>query len=101
MPDVDELNSPMGTTLRWMDVFRNIDQWDDLPKLLAMHEFANASTKPTGLARLCSPNVAYLMVDPTGCVQLFHHIHLDEDDGMNGGTNELWALQGGTSMAHA
>jgi hypothetical protein len=55
----------------------------------------------TWLARLCSPNVACLVVDTAGEIQLFHHFHHDVDDGLNDGTNQLWALQGGSSMAQA
>jgi hypothetical protein len=55
----------------------------------------------TWLARLCSPNVTYLVVDNAGEIQLFHHFHHDVDDGLNDGTNQLWALQGRSSMAQA
>ncbi len=70
-------------------------------KAPGVEKLANASTKPTGIARLGSPNVAHLMVDPNGNVHLFHDFHLDENDGINGWTNELWALQGRASTSHA
>jgi hypothetical protein len=34
MPDLDSLDSRMVTTLQWADDFRNLDQWDIVPKLL-------------------------------------------------------------------
>jgi hypothetical protein len=49
----------------------------------------------TWLARLCSPNVAYLVVDTAG------EIHHDANDGLNDGTSQLWALQGDSSMTQA
>jgi hypothetical protein len=91
----------MIPTLQWKDVFCQLDQWDALPKLRAIHREANSSITATWLARLCSPNVAYLVVDMAGEIQLFHHFHHDVNDGLNDGTNQLWALQGGSSMAHA
>ena len=100
MSTAEESDSPVITTSQWVDVFKDLDQWEVVPKIFDMHLSANASTSATGLSRLCSPNVAYLMVDPQGAVQLLHHFHHDVDDGLNGGTNELWALQGGSSMAH-
>ena len=101
MSTADESDSPVITTLQWVDVFKDLDQWEVVPKIFDMHLSANASTSATGLSRLCSPSVAHLMVDPQGAVQLLHHFHHDADDGLNGGSNELWALQGGSSMAHA
>ena len=78
-----------------------MDHWEALPKLRELHRIAGASTKPTGLARLCSPYVAHLMVNPRGRLQLFHHFHHNVDDGLNDRIDEVWALQGGPSMAHA
>jgi hypothetical protein len=92
---------PMITTEQWKDVSRQLDQWDALPKLREIHRGANSGMTATWLARLCSPNVAYLVVDTAGEIQLFHHFHHDVDDGLNDGTNQMWALQGGSSMAQA
>jgi hypothetical protein len=91
----------MITTAQWKDVFRQLDQWDALPKLREIHRGANSGMTATWLARLFSPNVAYLVVDTAGEIQLFHHFHHDVDDGLNYGTNQLWALQAGSSMAQA
>ncbi len=41
------------------------------------------------------------MVNPQDAVQLLYHSHHDADNGLNGGSNEVWALPGGSSMAHA
>jgi hypothetical protein len=49
----------MITTRQWVNVFRDLDQWDVVSKLLNMHLSANASTSATGLSRPCSPNVAH------------------------------------------
>ncbi len=78
-----------------------MDHWEALPKLRELHRIAGASTKPTGLARLCSPYVAHLMVNPRGRLQLFHHFPHNVDNGLNDRTDDVWALQGGPSMAHA
>ncbi len=51
-----------------------------------VEKLANASTKPTGIIRLESPNVAHLMVDSNGNAHLFHDFHLNEIDGINGWT---------------
>jgi hypothetical protein len=40
------------------------------------------------------------MVNPSGRLQLFHHFHHDVDDGSSDRTDEVWALQSGSSMAH-
>jgi hypothetical protein len=56
----------------------------------------------TWFARLCSPNVAYLVVDSTaGKIQLFHHFQHNIIDGLNDETNQLWTLQEGSSMTQA
>jgi hypothetical protein len=101
MSQTNTSDSPMITTAQWKDVFRQLDQWDALPKLREIHWGANSGMTATWLARLCSPNVAYLVVDTAGKIQLFHHFHHDVDDGLNDGTNQLWVLQGGSSMAQA
>ncbi len=83
-------------------MFCQLDQWDALPKLREIHRDANSGMTATWLARLCSPNIAYLVVDTAGEIHLFHHFHHDVlNDGFNDGTNQLWALQGGSSIAQA
>ncbi len=101
MSQTNTSDFPMITTAQWKDVFRQLDQWDTLPKLREIHRGASSGMTATWFARLCSPNVAYLGVDTAGEIQLFHHFHHDVDDGLNDGTNQLWALQGGSSMAQA
>jgi hypothetical protein len=89
-------------TSQWKDVFCQRDQqWDALPKLRAIHRNANSGMTATWLARQCSPNIAYLVVDTAGENQLFHHFNHNVNDGLNNGTNQLQALQGGSSMAQA
>ncbi|KAI2497943.1 hypothetical protein MHU86_16549 [Fragilaria crotonensis] len=41
------------------------------------------------------------MVNTHGTIRLFHHFHHDADDGLNDGTNALWALLGGGGFAAA
>ncbi|KAI2491167.1 hypothetical protein MHU86_23394 [Fragilaria crotonensis] len=41
------------------------------------------------------------MVNTHGVIQLFHHFHHDADDGLNDGTNALWALMGAGGFAAA
>ena len=101
MSQTSTSESPMITTLQWKDVFHQLDQWDALPKLQAIHRNANSGMTAKWLARLCSPHVAYLVVDTAGEIQLFHHFNHDVNDGLNNGMNQLWALKGGSSMAQA
>ncbi|KAI2509540.1 hypothetical protein MHU86_4917 [Fragilaria crotonensis] len=42
-----------------------------------------------------------LMVNTHGVIRLFHHFHHDADDGLNDGTNALWALMGAGGFAAA
>jgi hypothetical protein len=80
----------MITTAQWKDVFRQLDQWDALLKLREIHRGANSGMTATWLARLCSPNFAYLVVDTAVKIQLFHHFHHNVDDGLNNGKNQAW-----------
>jgi hypothetical protein len=75
MSQTDTSESPMITTFQWKDIFHQLDQWDTLPKLREIHQDANSGMAATWLARLCSPNVTYLVVDTAGNIQLFHHFH--------------------------
>ena len=98
----DEARSPMTMTLTWLDVFRKLDQWEVVEKLSALNSKTNSvSTNSTGFVHLCSPEVAHLMVNTHGVIRLFHHFHHDADDGLNDGTNALWALMGAGGFAAA
>ncbi|KAI2502886.1 hypothetical protein MHU86_11555 [Fragilaria crotonensis] len=89
-------------TLTWLDVFRKLDQWEVVEKLSALNSKTNSvSTNSTGFVHLCSPEVAHLMVNTHGVIRLFHHFHHDADDGLNDGTNALWALMGAGGFAAA
>ena len=101
MSQTDTSESPIIMTLQWKEVFCQLDQWDTLPKLQEIHPGANSGMTATWLARLCSPNVAHLVVDTAGEIQLFHHFQHDINNGLNDKTNQLWALQDGSSMAQA
>ena len=52
----------------------------------------------TGFVHLCSPDFAH-MVNTHGTVRFFLHFHHNTDDGLNDGTNALWALLGGGRIA--
>ncbi|KAI2489102.1 hypothetical protein MHU86_25491 [Fragilaria crotonensis] len=89
-------------TSTWEDVFRALDQWEVVPKLNRLHTKSNSiNTESTGFVHLCSPDIAHLMVNTHGTIRLFHHFHHDADDGLNDGTNALWALLGGGGFAAA
>lgn len=75
------MSSPMTMTSTWKDVFWALD------KLSSLHTKSNSvNTEATGFA--------HLMVNTHGTIRLFHHFHHDADDGLNDGTNALWALLG-------
>ncbi|KAI2497540.1 hypothetical protein MHU86_16943 [Fragilaria crotonensis] len=102
MEGSDDARSPMTMTLTWLDVFRKLDQWEVVEKLSALNSKTNSvSTNSTGFVHLCSPEVAHLMVNTHGVIRLFHHFHHDADDGLNDGTNALWALMGAGGFAAA
>lgn len=83
------MSSPMMMTSTWKDVFWALD------KLSSLHTKSNSvNTEATGFAHLCFPDVAHLLVNTHGTIRLFHHFHHDADDGLNDGTNALWALLG-------
>ena len=97
-----DMSSPMTMTLMWEDVFWALDQWDVVPKLSSLHTKSNSiNTESTGFVHLCSPNIAHPMVNMHGMIRLFYHFHHDTDDGLNDGTNALWALLGGGGIAAA
>ncbi|KAI2494816.1 hypothetical protein MHU86_19711 [Fragilaria crotonensis] len=97
-----DMSSPMTMTSTWEDVFRALDQWEVVPKLNRLHTKSNSiNTESTGFVHLCSPDIAHLMVNTHGTIRLFHHFHHDADDGLNDGTNALWALLGGGGFAAA
>ncbi|KAI2507344.1 hypothetical protein MHU86_7064 [Fragilaria crotonensis] len=97
-----DMLSPMTMTSTCEDVFRTLDQWDIVPKLSSLHMKSNSiNTESTGFVHLCSPDIAHFMVNTHGTICLFRHVHNDADDGLNDGTNALWALLGGGGIAAA
>ena len=98
----EALSSPMTMTSSWSDVFRASNQWEVVDKLRRLSGKSNSSsTGSTGFVHLCSPDVAHLMVNTHGVIRLFHHFHQDADDGLNSGTNALWALMGSGGITAA
>jgi hypothetical protein len=84
MPADDIDDSPMTVTRTWEEVFRRLNQWDVVNKLRALH--MKSSDRTSSTARR---------------VRLFHHFHHNADDGLNDGTDDLWALMGSGAMATA
>ena len=101
MPADEIDNSPLTMTRTWEEVFGRLDQWDVVDKLRALHLKASTSTSSTGFLQFKSPDIAHLMANTSRRVRLFHHFHHDADDGLNDGTDELWALMGSGAMATA
>jgi hypothetical protein len=101
MPADDIDDSPMTLTRTWEEVFRRLDQWDVVEKLRALHLKSAASTSSTGFLPFKSPDVAHLMANTARRVCLYHHFHHDADDGLNDGSDDLWALMGSGAMASA
>jgi hypothetical protein len=91
----------MTVTRTWEEVFRRLDQWDVVDKLRALHLKSSDSTSSTGFLPFKSPDIAHLMADTAQRVRLFHHFHHDANDGLNNGTDDLWALMGSGAMATA
>ncbi len=101
MPAADIDNSPLTMTRTWEEVFGRLDQWDVVDKVRALHLKSSTSTSSTGFLQFKSPDIAHLVANTSRRVQLFHHFHHDVDDGLNDGTDELWALMGSGAMAAA
>jgi hypothetical protein len=101
MPADDIDDSPLTMTRTWEEVFGRLDQWDVVDKLWALHLKSSTSTNSTGFLQFKSPDIAHLMANTSQRVRLFHHFHHDADDGLNDGTDELWALMGSGAMATA
>ena len=101
MPVADIDDSPLTMTRTWEEVFERLDQWDVVDKLRALHLKSSTSTSATGFLQFKSPDIAHLMANTSRRVRLFHHFHHDADDGLNDGTDELWALMGSGAMAAA
>jgi hypothetical protein len=101
MPADDIDDSPMTLTRTWEEVFRQLDQWDVVDKLRALHLKSSASTSSTGFLPFKSPDVAHLMANTSQRVCLYHHFHHDADNGLNDGSDDLWALMGSGAMASA
>jgi hypothetical protein len=87
--NIDE--SPMTVTCTWEGVFRRLDQWDVVDKLRALHLKSSDSTSSTGFLPFKSPDIAHLMANIARMVRLFHHFHHNANDGLNDGTDNLWA----------
>ncbi len=101
MPVADIDDSPLTMARTWAEVLERLDQWDIVNKLRALHLKSSTSTSATGFLQFKSPDIAHLMANTSRRVRLFHHFHHDADDGLNDGTDELWALMGSGAMAAA
>ena len=101
MPADDIIDSPMAVTRTWEEVFKRLNLWDVVDKLRALHLTSSDSTSSTGFLPFKSPDIAHLLANTAQRVQLFHHFHHNADDGLNDGTDDLWALVGSGAMATA
>jgi hypothetical protein len=99
MPAADIDDSPLTMARTWEEVFGRLDQWDVVDKLRALHLKSSTSTSSTGFLQFKSPDISHLVANTARRVRLFHHFHHDMDDGLNDGTDELWALMGSGAMA--
>ena len=55
----------------WIDIFEELDQWDDMGKFYTLHA-RDFNTTVQGHQRMCSPKVAHLLALRSGTVQLIH-----------------------------
>jgi hypothetical protein len=61
--------------------------------------YGRTSESSGDFLRFASPEIAHLVWTSEGEVQLLHHFHHDANDGLNDGSDELWALMGGGDFA--
>jgi hypothetical protein len=81
----------------WSDIFAQIDQWDMLDRFpILLTPTANEVLRTR---RLCSPTVGHFFRANDDGIHMIHNIHVDSDDGFNGGTNQTWGLSGPGSVA--
>jgi hypothetical protein len=98
MPSTPTIFSPVTLSKAWIDVFEDLDQWDEVDRFYAIH--ARELNTVKGHQRLCSPKVGYLLALRAGTVQLVHHITQEIGDDLQGeDDSEIWALTGAGGTA--
>lgn len=85
------LTSPVTYTKTWVDVFTDLDQWEDSVRFYSVH--ARDLNTVRGFRRLCSPTIGHLVALRGGGVQLVHNIH-------DGAQDDLDTDRGGTLGSH-
>ena len=85
--------SPLIITGKWNEAFKPLDHWDVVNKFRALHK--RPRNEREDFLRFASPDISHLVWTRDGEVQLLHHFHHDANDGLNDGSDELWALMGG------
>ncbi|KAI2499963.1 hypothetical protein MHU86_14537 [Fragilaria crotonensis] len=86
------LTSPVTYTKTWVDIFTDLDQWEDSARFYSVH--ARDLNTVRGFRRLCSPTIGHLVALHGGGVQLVHNIHDGSQDDLDTDRGELWALTG-------
>ena len=98
MPSTPTIFSPVTLSKAWIDIFEELDQWDEVEKFYAVQPREINTVK--GHQRLCSPKVGYLLALRAGTVQLVHHINQEIGDDLQGEEDgEIWALTGAGGTA--
>ncbi|KAI2489345.1 hypothetical protein MHU86_25258 [Fragilaria crotonensis] len=99
MSSTPSVFSPITLSKTWVDVFREIDQWDEVERFENLQ--ASELNTVNGFRRLCSPKIGHLLLlRGRGGILAAHHIHQDVEDELHvesGG--DLWALTGAGSTA--
>jgi hypothetical protein len=97
MTSSPSLTSPLTYAKTWLDVFQELDQWEDSTRFASVH--GRALNTVRGFRRLCSPRIGHLVALRGGGVQLVHNIHEGATDDLDTDTGELWALTGAGGTA--
>jgi hypothetical protein len=98
MPSTPTIFSPVTLSKAWIDIFEELDQWEEVEKFYAIH--ARELNTVKGHQRLCSPKVGHLLALRAGTVQLVHHINQEIGDDLQGEEDsEIWALTGAGGTA--
>ncbi|KAI2505694.1 hypothetical protein MHU86_8753 [Fragilaria crotonensis] len=98
MSSTPSVFSPVTLSKTWADIFREIDQWDEVERFTNLQ--ASELNTVNGFRRLCSPKIGHLLLIRGGGVLAVHHIHQDVEDDLHADSGgDLWALTGAGSTA--
>ena len=83
----------------WVDIFGELDQWDDVEKFYGFHARTRLNTVQ-GHRRLCSPRIGYLAAQKSGTVQLIDHLYQEVGDNLQTeAPSEIRSLMGAGATA--